>query len=297
MAIELRQLEHFAAVADELNFSAAARRLFITQQALSRSIRQLEREVGTELFQRTTRRVELTDAGRAMLPQARRALNASRRAVATARAVGQQTPQAVTVDLSSASLRTPAVLLERFRREHAGIAVHQVEIGAAQGLRALLDGSLDVLLGMIDSTPDGLVREEVREEPIRVVVGRQHRLAAFDQVPVRELAGERLLLPPEAEEPAWVALVEQLCSDAGFEPQRSPEVTRGSLAAGALAATGECVVPTADWVTEVPGTVVLPLVDPSPVMPWTLVTRRGDTTAGVVAFRSTVDRWITSGDA
>jgi len=75
--VELRHLEHFVAVAEERNFTRAARRLHLVQSALSVSIRSLERELDTQLFERTTREVRLTDAGRVLLPEARRTLDAA----------------------------------------------------------------------------------------------------------------------------------------------------------------------------------------------------------------------------
>jgi DNA-binding transcriptional LysR family regulator len=75
--MELRHLEHFVAVAEERNFTRAARRLHLVQSALSVSIRSLERELGTQLFERTTREVKLTDTGRVLLPEARRTLDAA----------------------------------------------------------------------------------------------------------------------------------------------------------------------------------------------------------------------------
>src|SRR5919206_91938 len=91
MNVELRQLEHFVAAAEERHFTRAARRLHIVQSGLSASIRALERELGAPLFVRSTRRVELTPAGRALLPEARRALAAAA-AGARPRPAGQRPP-------------------------------------------------------------------------------------------------------------------------------------------------------------------------------------------------------------
>lgn len=89
MSIELRHLRAFVAVAEELNFTRAADRLHLAQQALSTQIRQLEDRVGEQLLQRTTRKVELTAAGEAMLEHARAVLGGADRAVAAARAAGR----------------------------------------------------------------------------------------------------------------------------------------------------------------------------------------------------------------
>src|SRR6201987_1285857 len=95
--IELRQLRYFVAVAEELHFGRAAERLHMSQSPLSRAIRDLERDVGVVLFVRTTRRVELTPAGVALLERARRALLESDRAVDAARRAGGPGRGVVTV--------------------------------------------------------------------------------------------------------------------------------------------------------------------------------------------------------
>src|SRR6266496_3211703 len=105
MGPELRQLRCFVAVAEELNFSAAARRLYMSQQALSRVVAQLERELGVRLFERTTRSVRLTAAGEAMLVWARRSTVAADEAVTAARrAESGDALRPLRLDLSATSL-------------------------------------------------------------------------------------------------------------------------------------------------------------------------------------------------
>jgi DNA-binding transcriptional LysR family regulator len=121
--VELRQLEHFVAAAEERHFTRAARRLHIVQSGLSASIRALERELDAALFVRSTRRVELTPAGRALLPEARRTLAA---AAASAEAVAAvQGLLRGTLAVGTMQILPPAVdlvaVLGRFHAEHPGV--------------------------------------------------------------------------------------------------------------------------------------------------------------------------------
>jgi DNA-binding transcriptional LysR family regulator len=271
--VELRQLRCFVAVAEELNFTAAAGKLFMTQQALSRVIKQLERDVGVPLFRRTTRTVELTDAGAAMLAPARRAIAAGVHATTSARRAHTGTRRTLRVDLSSASLETPATLLRRFRDEHPEIAVHQHEVGPEHGRRMLLDGRLDLLLGLVTRGPAELRREIVRREPVRIGLAEDHPLATRTAVPVAALAEEEFLLPAAETEPEWVDLITDACQQAGFALRRWAGVTHGSPAAADVVRERRCVVPSVAWAAKAPGVVFRPLVHPTPTMTWTVVTR------------------------
>ena len=122
--MELRQLEHFVAAAEEGHFSRAADRANIVQSGLSASIRALERELGTRLFDRTTRRVELTESGRALLTEARRVLGAA--AAAREAVAGVEGLQRGTLSLgimqSLGAVQLPA-LLARFHSSHPGVDI------------------------------------------------------------------------------------------------------------------------------------------------------------------------------
>lgn len=288
VALELRQLRSFLTLAEELNFTAAARRLHVTQQALSRLVQQMEREVGVPLFTRTTRSVAPTAAGAAMVPVARRAVGAADRAVVAARRAHTGARSALRVDVSSGSLDTGARILRSLRADHPEVAVHLVEVGPVRGLRSLLDGELDVLLGLVPHCPPDLVAETVRREPVLLGVARDHPLAARATVPVAALADEELLLPADETDGGWVALVHAACRAAGVEPRRWPGTTYGSQAAADVVREGRCVVPTATWAQRPSGVVFRPLVDPVPVLPWSVVVRAEDVDRPeVAAFRAT----------
>jgi DNA-binding transcriptional LysR family regulator len=282
MAPELRHLRHFVAVAEELNFTRAAGRLYLAQQALSASIRQLERELGEPLFVRDTRRVSLTPAGETLLPRARRLLGLAEETVAAVRAGPSRRP-VLRVDISSSNLETGALVLRRLRDEHPEIEVRQRELGVPSGLAALPEGDLDVLLGNAVRAPAEVATELVRLEPVQVMLAAEHPCAGSDVVPVAALAGEEWLLPAEDVAPEWNDLVVDLCQRAGFRPRRYPGTTWGPTAAAELAIERRCVVPTNAWVSAPAGVVFRPLVEPTVHHPWSAMFW-GEPTAPVAAF-------------
>jgi DNA-binding transcriptional LysR family regulator len=276
MAPELRHLRAFLVLADELNFTAAGRRLFVSQQALSRLVQQLEREVGVPLVRRSTRSVALTDAGTALLAGARRAVSAADQAVVAARRAHAGPRAVLRVDVSSSGLETGALLLDRLRDAHSEVAVHETEVGVERGLAMLAAGELDVLMGVVDDPPPELARAVVRHERVLIGMARDHRLAAEPAVRVAALAGERLLLPADGTAPDWVRFVLATCRAAGVEPRRYNGVTHGSAAAAAVVGQGRCVVPTTAWAAPPAELVFRPLVEPAPVVRWAALTRPQD---------------------
>jgi DNA-binding transcriptional LysR family regulator len=270
MAPELRHLRHFVAVAEELNFTRAAGRLFLAQQALSSSIKQLEHELGQPLFVRDTRRVALTPAGETLLPRARRLLAMAEETVT---AVQHGTPDraVLRVDISSSNLETGALVLRRLREDRPEIEVRQREIGVPRGLMALREDELDVLLGDAAAAPAGVAVEPLRQEAVQVMLAADHPCAAQPAVPVAALADEVWLLPPDDAAPEWNQLVLRHCQEAGFRPRRYPGTTWGPAAAAELAVERRCVVPTNAWLTVPDGVVFRPLVDPEIRFPWSVM--------------------------
>ncbi len=257
MSPELRHLRAFLAVCEEGTFTAGAERLFLTQQQLSRQVAQMEDELGVRLFARTTRRVELTDAGERMLDDARRAVRAADAAFATAR--GDVAP--LRVDVSSSGLETGAMILERLRRTCPDLGVRQVERGVAWGLGALRRGELDVLLGHAGSAPDEVASRLVRREPLLIGMAATHPLADAATVPITALRDVPLLLPADEAAGEWTAFIAALCREAGFVPRRHPDTTHGSVAAADVLREGAVVTPTVPW-REPPADLVFRPVEP-----------------------------------
>lgn len=199
--VELRQLRIFVAVCDEGGFTAAGRRVGVVQSAVSSTVRALERDLGHELFARTSRRVDLTDAGRALLPEARRALaaaDAARDAVDAVRGglrgtvrIGTMHPRVLR------PLRLPQ-LLARFRAEHPDVEIRLLHgPTSAEKLQLVRDGRLDLaLVGAGGPPPAGVRYLPLKREVMQLACHRDHPLATRAEVGLALLAGETFVDGP-----------------------------------------------------------------------------------------------------
>jgi DNA-binding transcriptional LysR family regulator len=188
---ELRQLRYFVAVAEELNFTRAAQRMYIVQQALSSAIRQFERQLGVELFVRTTRRVELTSAGEALLPYARQALDATERGMEALSDTLAGRSGRLRVGLAATSgLALTPILLQHFeaRWPEVELSVRHFDFRDPSG--GVADGSSDV--GIVRpplSTLDFGTLELIRERRCAVLAAT-HRLAHRTLARMEDLVDE-----------------------------------------------------------------------------------------------------------
>jgi DNA-binding transcriptional LysR family regulator len=225
--MELRQLAHFLAVAEARHFTRAATRVHVTQSSLSSSIRSLERELGSDLFVRSTRRVELTEAGRALLPAARRSVAAAeegRDAVAGVRGLlrGQLTIGAVAVQTLGV-VDVPA-LLSRYHRRHPAVTLRLHHDGVPSLVRRTADGELE--LAIVD-LPLGPQANRVRARPIGtelllLAVGAEDPLAERRRVRLVDLA-DRDFVEFRADS-SLRASIDEACEAAGLRRRMSCEV-------------------------------------------------------------------------
>jgi DNA-binding transcriptional LysR family regulator len=190
--MELRQLEHFVAVAEERHFTRAARRAHIVQSGLSASIQALERDLGTPLFARSTRRVELTAAGEAFLVEARRVLAAAaaaREAVAAVQGLLRGT-LAVGIMQAHAAVDLPAVL-GRFHARHPGVEVRLRQASSTALVEEVAAGALDLAVTAHPGPPPpGLVRRPLGTEAMQLACAPGHRLADRAGVRLADLRDE-----------------------------------------------------------------------------------------------------------
>ncbi|MFX4294288.1 LysR family transcriptional regulator [Streptomyces bohaiensis] len=189
--MELRQLEHFVAVCEEHHFTRAAHRLRIAQSGLSASIKSLETDLGTPLFVRTTRSVRLTDAGRALLGEARRTLesaSAARDAVAAVQ--GLVTGSLALGTEQCMGVVEPADLLADLRSRHPGVTVRMVQDGSDALVAGVRDGRLDLAFVVHDGTEEGVTVRPVAREPLMLLCAPGHPAAAAGTRAPADLAGE-----------------------------------------------------------------------------------------------------------
>jgi DNA-binding transcriptional LysR family regulator len=191
--VELRHLEYFVAVAEEQNFTRAAARLHIVQSAVSAAVKTLERELGTPLLDRNSKRVRLTDAGAALLPKAQIALDAARDARdAVAEVHGGLRGSLRIGTMTSVGLIDLPALLGEFHRRHPGVLLQtSAAPSGSQGLiEALTERRLDVaFVSLPGPRPAGIELTDLARSVIDLVVPDDHPFAAHRSVPISELAG------------------------------------------------------------------------------------------------------------
>jgi DNA-binding transcriptional LysR family regulator len=231
--MDVRQLEQFLAVAEERNFTRAASRLHVVQSAVSATIKSLERELGVQLLDRDSKRVELTDAGLALLPKARAALDA----VQEARdAVGEVTgglrgTLRIGTMTSVAVIDVPA-LLGQYHRQHPGVTLRLTAApsGSVGLVNALAEGALDLAFVSVPAgVPAGIRVQQLTSVPLDLIVPAGHPLAERSRVTLAELAGESFIDTPVGY--GNRAVTDRAFAAAGLSRQVSIEIT--DIATGA----------------------------------------------------------------
>lgn len=280
MDIDLQVLRSFLVVAEEHNVSAAARRLFVSQPALSGQVRRLERNVGLKLFERGATGVTLTDAGRAFLPYAEQAIAAVETGVAEAAATTGH--GVLRIDVLDLALTTPSRVVERLRERLPRVTLEVSDRGTAQQVRELRAGKIDIAVCGHVQPENGLLDTPLLDEPYGVAVASAHRLANHSSIALVELKDELHYLPRTEFAPEWVAQVLAHCAQAGFIPRTLPLRTESTHAPLQLVAAGECVAISL-FSTPVPaGVRMVPLAE-VPDFSWVLRSRPPAPPRAVVA--------------
>ena len=198
--MELRRLEHFIAVAEEQSFTRASRRIHLVQSALSVSIKALEAELGTALFDRTTHQVELTDAGWALLPEARATIAAAQGARDAVDAVVGGLRGTLRIGImQSVTAFDLAALLVRFHREKPGVELQPrpARGGTLALVQGVASGELDLAFVSVPGTMHpGVTLTPLASEPLLLAVPRGHRFESRATVRFEELAGETFVEVP-----------------------------------------------------------------------------------------------------
>lgn len=274
--LEPRLLRAFLTVAEELHFTRAAARLYVAQQALSRDVRRLERELGAELFVRTTRQVVLTPDGERLVPYARRALQAQDDLLA---AFGQARP--LLVDLNSPGMATGCRVLHRARElapDHELMARYESGLTGAAGelVAGRLDASFGRFAGLDPALRAGLDQQPVRYEPMAVLLPEDHPLAELERVPLAALTGETVYAGAgNPRTPEWTDLAHRLFDGWDIEVAAPAPLAVGAEEFQRIMAKTRTPVLAVIEFPAMPGAVLRPLVDPVPLSPVSLVWRKG----------------------
>lgn len=219
MSLTLQRLRYFLAVADDLSFTRAAERLHVAQPSLSAQVRALEKGLGVELLRRTTRRVELTDAGRGLHEDGRRLLEELDRAVTRARRAHDRASAALRVAYTaSVGYQALPLILDELEAEAPEVVVSAHRAWSTRVIDAVRSGDIDLGLVREFDGAQGLVHECLRREPLAMFASHRHRLAGRDDLSVEELRGETMVVVPASLAPGFHDLVIALCDRRGFVP-------------------------------------------------------------------------------
>ncbi|MFB7307535.1 LysR family transcriptional regulator [Streptomyces sp. NPDC056192] len=219
--MELRHLSAFIAVAEELHFGRAAKRLQMAQPPLSQQVRQLEKELGVQLFERNTRSVRLTSAGESFLQPVRTVLDDLDTAVRAARAAGRGEYGRVTIGFAGASSHETLPLLTRaVRAAHPALElVMKGQTYADVALAGVADGSLDLGFVRLPVTRPGVRYRVIDEEELVCALPSDHPLARLEQIPLEVLAQEPFVSFPANTGSTVRDATVGACEAAGFNPR------------------------------------------------------------------------------
>jgi DNA-binding transcriptional LysR family regulator len=213
--MELRQIRYFVSVAEELHFTRAAQRLNISQPPITRQIMQLEEELGAKLFRRTRRKVELSDAGRAFLPEARHIIARLDHARGLVEQANRGSVGQLVVGYWPGMSSIVAEALKRFRARYPNVRITLRNMPEPR-TQLIQDGRIDIAFMALPIEDSTLMVKPILKEGLAVVVASNHRLASFKSVPVRALANEPCILFPRYLNAAIYDHIVGLCRRSGF---------------------------------------------------------------------------------
>lgn len=218
--MELRQLTYFVAVCEELSFSRAAQRCFISQSAVSHQISRLERDLGVELFERSTRSIVPTDATARLLPLAKQMLSLESAIRAAVRASGPRIRLAANMSFATRSLSAIAGA----REAHPGAEIEFVIKPFRQRIAAVADGDCDLALIRGSANQPGLTTEQLWVEDLVIATSTSHPLSGRSDVTLTELGAYPLLLPSEQEQVLLHNVIRAAFADLPIGPTYGPPI-------------------------------------------------------------------------
>ena len=267
--MEIRWLEAFIAVAEELHFSRAAHRLNLAQSPLSQTIRRLERELDTPLFDRNTRSVALTPAGEAFLPYARRVFEDLELGRQATRARDGVVYGTVSIGFSGAlNHQTLPPLTRAVRHRYPDVTLSLTgRVMTRDGVEQLERGDLDLAFVGLPIDPSRLRTRLIGRDPLGVVLPIDHPLADRAAVDLAELADEQFISLPLGAGSSLAQLTTQACVDAGFRPRIAQEITDPFMILTLVSAGVGVALMTASAVQILPSAAVFrPLTGPPTAM-------------------------------
>lgn len=268
--MELRHLRYFVAVAEELHFGRAAQRLQMAQPPLSQQIRNLEQELGVELFKRTKRSVRLTSAGQAFLAETYQTLNQVDHSIKMAQRANRGEMGQLTVGfVSSAAYSVVPEIIRIFRVEYPDISLELKELRGDIQLEYLRTEQLDIGFYRTDHGTRQTILDQsfqveaVLQEPFLIALPEHHPLAQCPGLTLAMLKDEAFITFPRQQSPSFNEQILRLCQKAGFTPKVAQEAmlmqTIVSLVATGI---GVALVPASLENLHRTGIVYRPLLEP-----------------------------------
>jgi len=299
--MELRQLKYFVAVAEELHFRRAAERLYVAQPAVSEQIRKLEAELGVRLFDRTNRRVAITEAGAALLEEGRRVLAQADAAQLAARNARERAGARLRIGYLPDSLPSS---VPRALQSLAGAAA-RVEISMETGpavrlIQEVRDRQLDLVVAGLPAATGGLHVTSLGHQSMVAAIAATDTRAVAPALSLARLDPSRLVVMPRSINPAFHDAVLSLCRDAGVAPAlfEVPEPRVESVLLAVASGAGPAILPAA--VTDryaVPGVRYVPLEDGAVAFESAVLTHPDAENPATDAFLRAVTRFAPAPEA
>lgn len=284
--MDLRRLKYFIALAEELHFGNAARKLRMSQPPLSRQIRRLEEEVGTPLVARTKREVRLTPAGRSFLSHARIILAQVRDSVEEARGVGRGDLGLVRLSfVPAAGLRVVPAILRAFRAKHPRVDIRLVPATAPAYWEAIRASDVDFAIGALPADADDLAQDPLTREYESIALPEDHALAKRKAVPLKALDGVPFVFFPRHVAPSFYDHILGFFREAGATMNivmEAPSAT--SMLAAVAGGIGATILPDCMRDATPKGVVFRRVAGRRPSFEWALMYRRGVKTGVEAAF-------------
>ncbi len=298
--MELRHLKYFVAVAEELHFGRAARRLAIAQPPLSQQIKSLEEEIGVLLLIRTKRLVKLTAAGEVFLDEARKCLAQAEKAVrAAGRAARGEIGQLAVGFVGSAVYGDAPLLFRLMRSRYPEVSLLLQDLTSEEQVEAVKANRIDVgLVRPPVAAAESLAMRVIWREPLMVALPEGSRLVREKEIAVESLAGESFIQIPRHVAPGFYDQFIRICARAGFSPQIVQEArttpTIVNLVAGGM---GVSLLPSSLQSLRRRGVVYRPLKAPVPTTEMAVIWRPDDNSRTLLSFLAIISEVAAGGEA
>ena len=291
--MELRHFKYFVAVAEELHFGRAAKKLNIAQPPLSQQIKDLEEELGLKLFDRSKRNIQLTPAGSHFLKEAKQVLLHVEHAAETARRIHTGKAGHLRIGFVGSVIHTflPEGL-RMFRERFPDVELALNEINTAEQITLLHAKRLDVGFHYTAAEDPQLVSKTLTLAPLIAVLPNKHPLAGRKSVHIKQLAHEQFIANTRTSEPVVRDAFISLCHAAGFTPNIAQEAGQVQTVLGLVASgIGPCLLP--DFIKNIrrPGVQYVPLAGSPPAVKLAVVWRRDNADPLVKSFVNTIESY------